>query len=132
MLYWRVQNGYTQLTSEADVNTATEAQYPSAALAALYGNDAWAVGKKGSWYLPSSGELTLIYRNLRYNSTIHARLTALPSAAFSSIASLIPQCSTVGHNSICQVYLLFGSGELGSDWSYRKASARTLRFVTTF
>lgn len=132
MLYWRVQNGYTQLTSEADVNTATEAQYPSAALAALYGNDAWAVGKKGSWYLPSSGELTLIYRNLRYDSTIHARLTALPSAAFSSIASLIPQCSTVGHNGICQVYLLFGSGELGSDWSYRKANARTLRFVTTF
>lgn len=132
MLYWRVQNGYTQLTSEADVNTATEAQYPSAALAALYGNDAWAVGKKGSWYLPSSGELTLIYRNLRYNSTIHARLTALPSAAFSSIASLTPQCSTVGHNGICQVYLLFSNGELGSDWSYRKANARTLRFVTTF
>ena len=132
MLYWRVQNGYTQLTSEADVNTATEAQYPSAALAALYGNDAWAVGKKGSWYLPSSGELTLIYRNLRYNSTIHARLTALPSAAFSSIASLVPQCSTVGHNGICQVYLLFSNGELGSDWSYRKANARTLRFVTTF
>lgn len=132
MLYWRVQNGYTQLTSEADVNTATEAQYPSAALAALYGNDAWEVGKKGTWYLPSSGELTLIYRNLRYNSTIHARLTALPSAVFSSIASLTPQCSTVGHNGICQVYLLFGSGELGSDWSYRKANARTLRFVTTF
>lgn len=132
MLYWREQNGYTQLESTADVNTSDVKQYPSAALAALYGDDAWVVGKKGSWYLPSSGELTLIYKNLKYNSTAYARLAALPSAAFDSIAGLIAQCSTVGHNGICQVYLLFNTGELGSDWGYRKAIARTLRFVTSF
>lgn len=132
MLYWREQNGYTQLESAADVNTSDLKQYPSAALAALYGDDAWAAGKKGSWYLPSSGELTLIYKNLKYNSTAYARLAALPSSAFDSIAGLIAQCSTVGHNGICQVYLLFNTGELGSDWGYRKATARTLRFVTSF
>lgn len=132
MLYWRMQNGYTQLSSEADVDTANENHFPAAALAALYGDDAWTVGKKGTWYLPSSGELTQIYWNLRWNDTNYTRLNSLPASAFDGIASLNAQCSSVGHNGYCHIYILFASGVIGSDWNYRKAVARTLRLVTSF
>lgn len=132
MLYWREQNGFTQLTSEADVDVSDKNQFPSAALAKLHGSDAWAVGKKGTWYLPAGGELTLAYWNLRRNSTIYARLQALPSSAFDSITALNAQCSTVGHNGYCHIYILFNTGVIGSDWNYRKTLARTLRPVTSF
>lgn len=132
MLYWRIQNGYTQLASTADVNVNDAEQFPSAALAALYGDDDWEVGKKGTWYLPSCGELTQAYWNLRYNNTNFIRLQVIPASVFDSIAALNAQCASSGHNAICQIYLLFNSGVIGSDWSYRKAVARTLRFVTSF
>lgn len=132
MLYWRIQNGYTQLASEADINTNDVNQYPAAALAALFGNDSWEIGKKGTWYLPACGELTQVYWNLRHNDVIFSRLQSLPTNAFDSIASLNAQCASSGHNAMCHIYLLFNTGVIGSDWNYRKAVARTLRPVTSF
>ena len=35
--------------------------YPAASFCHLYGNNDWAVGKPGEWYLPACGEAALIY-----------------------------------------------------------------------
>ena len=127
----REYNGYT-LDSIDDI-TNTQEEYPAASFCKVYGNNAWEIGKVGDWWLPSGGELMLIYNNLKrksdtYPNPIVDKLASLPSGVFTAFSGG-NHWSSSENSSYIAVYVYFDSGHLSGNY---KSHNDYVRAVSAF
>lgn len=114
----REYNGFPNLNSVDDI-TNQQPEYPAAAFCRIYGDESWAIGKPGEWWLPSCGELIFMYQNLKWKTDTHQnevfdKLAALPSGAWNAFSGG-SHWSSSEYNSNIAVTVGFDSGGLGNN-----------------
>lgn len=126
----RVANGFSNLSSYSDVSNAQN-QYPAASFCKVYGNDDWDVGKVGDWWLPSGGELALVYLNLKHGTTSNPNYVRLSNigSTFFVMFSGGTHWSSSETNSNTAVTVNFDSGYL---YNLNKSGSYSVRAVSAF